>query len=115
MCGYVVCLVTPILCLTWCIQQCFPGTQLCGLFTVRKRCTCLLCLCSAYACLQAVLLVRIEALTSLLQQAVAESQQQPHLPLPFLAITFATTQVQVRIQLHSSAVTLLYFRVWLAG
>lgn len=75
--------------------------------------------CSAYAvmlpaCLQAVLLVRVEALTSLMQQAVAQSQLQPYLPLPSLAVTFATTQVQVHTctPRHSSAA---YFSVCLFG
>lgn len=44
---------------------------------------------------QAPLLVRVESLTALLQQAVEQSEQQPHSPLPSLSVTFATTQVQV--------------------
>lgn len=45
--------------------------------------------------LQASMLQRIQALTSLLDSALAESEQQPQQPLPGLAVTFAATQVQV--------------------
>ena len=41
------------------------------------------------------MLQRIQALTSLLDSALAESEQQPQQPLPGLAVTFAATQVQV--------------------
>lgn len=46
-------------------------------------------------CLQALMLQRIQALTSLLDSALAESEQHPERPLPGLAVTFAATQVQV--------------------
>ncbi len=46
-------------------------------------------------CLQASMLQRIQALTSLLDSALAESEQHPERPLPGLAVTFAATQVQV--------------------
>ncbi len=41
------------------------------------------------------MLQRIQALTSLLDSALAESEQHPERPLPGLAVTFAATQVQV--------------------
>lgn len=47
--------------------------------------------------LQASLLQRTQALTVLLESAVVQSEQQPQQPLPALAVTFATTQIQVTI------------------
>ena len=41
------------------------------------------------------MLQRIQAVTSLLDSTLAESEQHPERPLPGLAVTFAATQVQV--------------------
>ena len=56
---------------------------------------CDLVLTGAMLCLQASMLQRIQALTSLLNTALAESEQHPERSLPGLAVTFAATQVQV--------------------
>jgi len=56
---------------------------------------CGLVLTGSVLCLQASLLQCIQALTSLLDSTLAESEQQPQQPLPALAVTFAATQVQV--------------------
>lgn len=51
--------------------------------------------CSLCGLLQASLLVCVQSVTALMQQANADAEQQPHRPLPALATTFATTQLQV--------------------
>ena len=51
--------------------------------------------CLSPGLLQASLLVRVQSVTALMQQAASHAELQPHRPLPALATTFAATQVQV--------------------